>query len=119
DQEARATMIVAFTNHVWQSTIFGVVAGVLAAALRKNRAHVRHGLWFVASVKFFVPFSVLISVGGQLAWASAVNPIAAPTVPALSLAMAHVAQPFSDVFPTARARPETIAYWAPVIVIVW
>ena len=47
-------MIGTLTNHLWQSTVFALVAGLLAAALRSNRANVRYWLWFVASFKFLV-----------------------------------------------------------------
>ena len=59
-------MIAALTNHLWQSTLFVLAAGVVAAALRKNGAHVRHRVWLIASLKFLVPFSVLMSLGGAL-----------------------------------------------------
>ena len=45
-------MIAELTNHLWQSTIFAVVAGFLAVAFRKNRAQVRYWLWLSASFKF-------------------------------------------------------------------
>jgi hypothetical protein len=34
-------MIGALTNHLWQSTLFAVVAGLLTVAFRQNRANVR------------------------------------------------------------------------------
>jgi cytochrome c-type biogenesis protein CcmH/NrfF len=34
------------TNHLWQSTVFAVVAGLVTVAFRANRAHVRYWLWF-------------------------------------------------------------------------
>jgi len=43
-------------NHLWQSTVFAAVAGLLALALRNNRAQVRYWLWLAASVKFLIPF---------------------------------------------------------------
>lgn len=65
-------MIPAFANHLWQSTLFAAVAGLLALALRKNGAHVRYWLWLIASLKFLVPFSLLVALGGYLAPATAV-----------------------------------------------
>ena len=59
-------MIGAFTNHLWQSTLFVVAAWIVAAALRQNGAHVRHRVWVVASLKFLVPFSILMSLGGAM-----------------------------------------------------
>jgi bla regulator protein blaR1 len=61
-------MISALANHVWQSTLFAFAIGVLTLLLRRNRAAVRHGLWLAASVKFFVPFSLLVSLGSHLEW---------------------------------------------------
>ena len=58
-------------NHLWQSTFFAAVAGLLTLALRNNRASVRHWVWLAASWKFVVPFSVLISLGGQIHWRTA------------------------------------------------
>ncbi len=39
-------------NHLWQSTLFAVLAGLLTLALRGNRARVRHAVWLAASLKF-------------------------------------------------------------------
>jgi bla regulator protein blaR1 len=55
-------------NHLWQSTIFAVAAGLLSLELRKQRARVRYWVWLAASVKFLVPFSWLAAVGSHLAW---------------------------------------------------
>ena len=60
--------MLAFANHLWQSTLFAGVAGLLALALRKNHARVRHGVWLAASCKFLIPFSVLVALGGQIRW---------------------------------------------------
>ncbi|HEY4086642.1 MAG TPA: M56 family metallopeptidase [Bryobacteraceae bacterium] len=50
--------------HLLQSTIFAAAIALLALLLRKNAAHVRHRLWFIASIKFLIPFSLLFRVGG-------------------------------------------------------
>ncbi|MGA7235683.1 MAG: hypothetical protein WBY44_08390 [Bryobacteraceae bacterium] len=31
----------------------------------------RHPVWLAASVKFLIPFSLLVSLGGQLGWRTA------------------------------------------------
>ena len=62
-------------NHLWQSTIFAIAIGLLALALQKNRASLRHWLWFTASIKFLIPLSFLMSLGQQ----------AQPTTPRLAL----------------------------------
>ena len=69
-------MIGALTTHLWQSTLFALVAGVLTIAFRRNRAKVRYGLWLSASLKFFVPFAWLIRLGSRLGWAPAAHRIA-------------------------------------------
>lgn len=87
-------------NHLWQSTVFAAVAGLLTVAFRKNRARVRYWLWFSASLKFFVPFSLLIGLGSHLQTASPVPRIAAPAV---SLAIGQAVQPFSETAPFVPA----------------
>ena len=59
-------------NHLWQSTLCVPVAWVLTLAMRRNRAAVRYGVWLAASLKFVVPFALLVSAG-QLGWRPAAN----------------------------------------------
>jgi bla regulator protein BlaR1 len=54
-------------DHIWQSTLFAIAAGLLTLAFRRNRASVRFALWFAASVKFLVPFSVIMWLGSLIA----------------------------------------------------
>jgi bla regulator protein blaR1 len=79
-------------NHLWQSTLFAGVAATQALVLRKNRAHTRYLLWLSASVKFLVPFSLLMGVGRQFEWRSAAA--VAPALP-LAMAMEQISQPFT------------------------
>ena len=58
----------ALGNHLWQSTLFAAVAGLLALTLRNNHARVRYWVWLAASVKFLIPFSWLVHIGNRLAW---------------------------------------------------
>jgi len=53
-------------NHLWQSTAFGMAAWAVTLLLRKNQARVRYGVWLAASLKFLIPFSLLIGLGGML-----------------------------------------------------
>src|SRR5580704_3891291 len=78
-------------NHIWQSTVFVVAAWLLTLALRKNRASVRYWVWFAASVKFLIPFSVLISLGSKFAWQSS----AAMTQPQFANVIDEIGQPFA------------------------
>src|SRR5271169_4097155 len=78
-------------NHLWQSTLFAAAAGLITLALRKQRAQVRYGVWLAASVKFLVPFALLVSVGNQFPWRKA-GSIAQSSLP---LAMEQISQPFA------------------------
>jgi len=97
-------MIAEFTNHLWQSTLFAAVAALLSIALRENRARVRYGLWLSASLKFLVPFGLLIRLGHQLeslpAARRVVTQIGSVSV---SAAVDRVAQPFSEAFISTSA----------------
>jgi len=103
-----AAVAPALGNHLWQSTLFAVVAGLLTLLLRKNHARARHWLWLAASVKFLIPFSVLVSLGSHLAW---------PGTPAgsnggLYFMMEQVSHPLTPATMTAGSRigsPATIS----------
>lgn len=82
----------ALFDHLWQSTLFAVVSGLLTLAFRRNRAAIRYALWFAASAKFLLPFSVLIALGEMLSRPFA--PAYAP--PPVFYRIATVTQPFSD-----------------------
>src|SRR5207253_243536 len=79
-KEAGIEMIGALAAHLWQSTLFAVIAGLLTLAFRKNRAQVRYWLWLSASLKFLVPFALLMSLGNHLGWAPAARKIATPGI---------------------------------------
>ena len=49
-------------DHLWQSTLFVIAAWVATLALRKNRAAVRYWVWLAASLKFLLPFSMLVGL---------------------------------------------------------
>src|SRR5258708_1940218 len=55
-------------NHLWQSSLFAAVAGLLTLLLRRNRARTRYWVWLAASVKFLIPFSLLVEAGSHLGW---------------------------------------------------
>jgi uncharacterized protein (TIGR03435 family) len=87
-------MIAALENHLWQSTLFCCVVALLMPMLRRNRAAVRHGLWLTASVKFLVPFSLMVSIAGQVNWSKA----PAAVRPRLA-AVEQISQPFAPPAP--------------------
>lgn len=88
-------------NHLWQSTLFAAAAGLLTLALRKNRAPVRYWLWFTASCKFLVPFSLLVTIGSQFEWRK--TPAIAPIQ--LSSVMDRISQPFAPPAPPLAKKP--------------
>jgi bla regulator protein blaR1 len=90
-------MFAALGNHLWQSTVFAIVAGALTWAFRNNRAHVRHCLWLAASFKFLVPLSVLTLLGSRLAVLTEVvdNTSSVSAAPQWSILMERVAQPLT------------------------
>ena len=86
-------MISELANHLWQSTLFAVAVGLLTLMCRKNHASVRYWLWFSASVKFFIPFTLLMALGDRLQLASKAPQIATPAV---SATLAQVSRPFIE-----------------------
>jgi bla regulator protein BlaR1 len=80
----------ALGNHLWQSTLFVGVAGLLTLVLRKNQASARYWLWLTASVKFVIPFSLLVGIGGHIARPHAL----AEVQPSVLFAMGEISQPF-------------------------
>jgi bla regulator protein BlaR1 len=59
-------MLTEIVNHLWQSTLFAIAIAALAATLRSYGAHARYWLWWAASAKFLVPFSLLTLLGSAL-----------------------------------------------------
>jgi bla regulator protein blaR1 len=89
-------------NHLWQSTLCTAVAWLLTLGLRKNRAAVRYSIWLAASAKFLIPFTLLVSAGGQLGWRAA--PVIAQ--PQFSFVMDEISRPFASSPPAARLAGE-------------
>jgi bla regulator protein BlaR1 len=103
-------------NHLWQSTLFAAVAGLLTLLLRKNRAQTRYWLWLAASVKFLVPFSILVGMGSHFGQHTA--PEMAMTQSGLSSVIEQVSQPFAVPVPLLTmptAIQTSSASWIPAI----
>src|SRR5262245_47700722 len=90
-------MIPALENHLWQSTVFAVVAWLLTMTLRNNRAALRHGIWLAASIKFLLPFSLLFGLSQRLEWRIASVFMAPRPVNHLILGAPHIASEVSIV----------------------
>src|SRR4051794_8346887 len=82
-------------NHLWQSTVFAAAVALTTMVMRRNSARLRYWLWLAASLKFLIPFSVLVSVGGGVA-----RPTAAPVLPALTVVRVSTYFAPAPTFPT-------------------
>jgi len=102
--------------HLWQSTIFAALAGLLTLAIRRNQARARFWLWLAASYKFLLPFSWLVSIGHQFEWHTA--PAIVP--PAFSVVVDAVNQPlFLTPLPAAKLTPNHVPVLLLVMWAVW
>jgi bla regulator protein BlaR1 len=104
------------TNHLWQSTLFAAAAGLLTVALRRNRAQVRFWLWFSASFKFLIPFSLLMNLGSHLRWEHVAAKISARHLP---FTVIQVVQPFPDSAPFMTAARSNTSWLLITIAAVW
>lgn len=59
-------MVAGIALHLWQSTLVLLAAWLLTLACKRNAAAVRYCIWFVASVKFLVPFACLQWLGEHI-----------------------------------------------------
>jgi beta-lactamase regulating signal transducer with metallopeptidase domain len=108
-------------NHLWQSTLFACIIALLTLALRNNRAQVRYWLWLAASLKFLVPFSLLVGIGSHLASSRAsVSPKTG-----LYFVMEQVGQPFTRQaiteipHATPSAVSQNLIHLLPALLVVW
>jgi bla regulator protein BlaR1 len=102
-------MILLLANHLWQSTVFAVAAGLLTLVFRRNRAQARYAIWLAASAKFLIPFFLLVAAGTHLQWSR--SPAAPPR---LSIAMEEISQPFQP--PSQpRAAPAAVETSRPLV----
>lgn len=106
-------------NHLWQSTLFAAVAGLLTLTLRRNHAQARYALWLVASVKFLFPFAVLVQAGSHFGWNALGT--SKPPVGVSNLAD-QMSQPFALTVSTnlaTGAAPATANLWPVLLFGVW
>jgi bla regulator protein BlaR1 len=91
-------MISQLADHLWHSTVFTCVVALLTLMLRRNRAALRHGLWMTASVKFLIPFSLLIGIGREVGWRN---------VPAIEQPRIEIVEQVSEPFALQASSPVT------------
>lgn len=109
------TDLLPLASHLWQSTLFAAAAWLLTLAVRRNRAAVRYGIWMAASVKFLIPFSLLISMGSHVEWRTAL-PIAQPPAADLLNDIVLSAQSPDVVIVTSEPPPLSLV---PILIGVW
>jgi bla regulator protein blaR1 len=107
-------------NHLWQSTLCSLTVWLLSLALKNNHAAVRYRLWLAASVKFLLPFSLLVSVGSQVGWRAA-SAMASPTArPQWSSAAADMARPFTvSALALVTVTPRASIRFPAILLAVW
>ena len=111
----------AAANHLWQSTLVAIAAGLLTLAVRKHHARARYWLWMAASLKFLVPFSLLVALGRYLAWSRPAAPAAQSGLDFVE----EITQPFAS--PTLPEIPHAVSsvsssIWThllPILLVLW
>jgi bla regulator protein BlaR1 len=95
----------AIANHLWQSTLFAAAVALFTLAFRHAQARIRFALWLAASIKFFVPFALLIAVGNRLATPRMASAVQTP----FSIVITQIGRPFSRMPMSAHAHtPATV-----------
>jgi uncharacterized protein (TIGR03435 family) len=109
-------------NHLWQSTLVALAAALLTLLLRKHHARARYWIWLAASVKFLIPFSLLIGIGSRLA---SQRQLAGASSPTLYFAVEEISQPFTKAAiraastQTPSVAAPTLTQFLPWIVALW
>jgi uncharacterized protein (TIGR03435 family) len=109
-------------NHLWQSTLVALIAGLMTVALRKHHARARYWLWLAASVKFLVPFSLLVALGRRLTW---MRHAAESVSPGFYFAIDQIGQPFSPSGVSVSSAPNpsivspSVTHLVPLLAVLW
>jgi bla regulator protein blaR1 len=109
-------------NHLWQSTLVALSAGLLTLTLRKHPARVRYWIWSAASLKFLIPFSLLIALGRRLSWTRHLSSSSGPDI---NIAIGQIGQPFSQPAFGLVAAPNSsmaafhLAHLIPFATVLW
>jgi bla regulator protein blaR1 len=105
----------AMANHLWQSTLFAVLAAILTLPLRNNQARVRYCLWLAASIKFLLPFSLLTNLGSHLARLNHVP----ETRPVFYFVIEKVSQPFNHTPGSRGLLDSLLPNLPPAVALLW
>ena len=101
-------------NHLWQSSCFVLLAGLLAVALRKSPPKVRYWVWLSASLKFVAPLALLMSLGSMVPRPAQRVPWATDPVPFIPNAIVQIAEPFAPTYSAVPAHAPT--HWLLVVI---
>lgn len=118
-------MIQALAQHLWQSTLFALAAGLMTTAFRGNRAQVRYWLWLSASLKFVVPFALLLSIGGYIgSYLETLMPAARQVASQITPAVTWTVEEFSapslagtlhqSIRATGASAATSVIHWIPI-----
>jgi beta-lactamase regulating signal transducer with metallopeptidase domain len=104
-------------NHLWQSSCFVLLVTLLTFMLRKNAAKVRYLVWLTASLKFLVPFALLVSLGSVVPWPA--RRAVVPAAPVFSSAVVQIMEPVS--LPAYATVPgHAPLHWVPAAIgVLW
>jgi beta-lactamase regulating signal transducer with metallopeptidase domain len=112
-------MISLLLDHLWQSTLFAVAAGLFTLMLGRNSANVRHWLWFAASVKFLLPFSLLVAVGAWMAQHLAPKASIPSAYASATYAISDAVRPFSAKAPILTAPTASTFDFGTALLAIW
>lgn len=104
-------METAILRHLVESTAVAGLAALVAVALGGSPARVRYWIWMAASLKFAVPFALLVTMlatlGARVEWTPA-SPVVRPEVAAL---VEQISQPMA--LPAAAVADAPRGGWMP------
>ena len=96
-------------NHLWQATIFFVIALLASLLLRRGPARARYVVWLAASIKFAVPSAVIIlalsGVGIKVESIFDSSPSSTPTLHYITPVVSPVVMPAGYLTATRPAQP--------------
>jgi uncharacterized protein (TIGR03435 family) len=111
------------SNHLWQSTLFAAAVALAVVTLRRKHAGIRYALWWVASIKFVVPFAAFGAIGAAIGSRAAVH--VPPPAPSFLTDIANtpfVVETTSRAATTAASSATTSAAaigWPALIAVLW
>jgi beta-lactamase regulating signal transducer with metallopeptidase domain len=93
-------------NHLWQTTVFALMAWGIVRLFKRSTARVRSCIWSIALMKFLLPSALLIVA---LEWSGTGIALTAPATRAGAEIVSRIAQPILPIVnPGATPAAETI-----------